>query len=54
MMVTHDSKVASICDRIMYLLDGRICDELLLGKAVPGTERMREEKINKWLIEKGW
>ena len=24
LIVTHDSKVASTCDRIMYLLDGRI------------------------------
>ncbi len=32
LMVTHDSKVASTCDRIMYLLDGSIRGELALGK----------------------
>lgn len=32
LIVTHDSKVASKCDRIIYLLDGRIEGELLLGK----------------------
>ena len=53
-MVTHDSKVASNCDRILYLLDGRICGELVLGKLVPGTEKGREERVNKWLAGMGW
>mgnify|MGYP000010974343 CR=1 FL=1 len=54
LMVTHDSKVASNCDRILYLLDGRICGELVLGKLVPGTEKGREERVNKWLAGMGW
>ena len=32
LMVTHDSRIASSCDRIIYLLDGRISAELTLGK----------------------
>ncbi|MCR5105733.1 MAG: ABC transporter ATP-binding protein, partial [Eubacterium sp.] len=32
MMVTHDSKVASMCERILYMLDGEIKGELKLGK----------------------
>lgn len=54
LMVTHDSKVASVCSRVLYLLDGRICGEIDLGKAVKGTERRREEKLNSWLSEMGW
>lgn len=54
LMVTHDSKVASNCDRILYLLDGRICGELTLGKPEPGLEKNREEKVNSWLMKMGW
>lgn len=32
LMVTHDSRVASCCERILYLLDGKIRGELSLGK----------------------
>lgn len=31
-LVTHDVKVASVSDRIKFLSDGEICDELHLGK----------------------
>lgn len=54
LMVTHDSKVASNCHRILYLLDGRICGELLMGKTIDGTEKQREEKVSRWLMEMGW
>lgn len=54
LMVTHDSRVASRCDRIMYLLDGRITAELTLGKSTAGAERQREERAAKWLMEMGW
>lgn len=54
LMVTHDSKVASSCDRIVYLLDGRISAELTLGKSVAGTENRREAKTARWLMEMGW
>ena len=32
LLATHDSRVASSCDRIIYLLDGQISAELTLGK----------------------
>lgn len=32
LMVTHDSRVASRCERILYLLDGKIRGELSIGK----------------------
>lgn len=52
LMVTHDSKVASFCDRVLYLLDGSIKGEL----AFSGSERQseKEEKIITWLQELGW
>ncbi len=54
LMVTHDSKVASTCDRIMYLLDGSIRGELALGKLGSSMEKQREERVNKWLMDMGW
>lgn len=54
LMVTHDSKVASVCSRVMYLLDGKIYGEIILGKAKKEEERQREEKLNSWLSEIGW
>lgn len=54
LMVTHDSKVACSCDRILYLLDGRICGEMTLGKPDSETEKKREEKVNSWLMQMGF
>ena len=54
LMVTHDSRIASSCDRIIYLLDGQSSAELKLGKSVAGTEKQREEKVARWLMEMGW
>lgn len=52
LMVTHDSRVAAKCGRILYLLDGRIKGELSLA----GTkgEKEREEKVSRWLAGMGW
>ena len=52
--VTHDSRIASSCDRIIYLLDGQISAELALGKSMAGAEKQREEKVARWLMEMGW
>ena len=54
LMVTHDSRIASSCDRIIYLLDGQISAELTLGKSVAGAEKRREERVSRWLMEMGW
>ena len=54
LLVTHDSKIASRCNRILYLLDGSICGELNLHEMEDGTEKLREEKVNRWLMEMGW
>lgn len=52
LVVTHDSKVAAKCGRILYLLDGRIEGELSLANLV--EEKAREEKVGKWLKRMGW
>ena len=54
LMVTHDSKVASRCDRILYLLDGEICGELRLESTECEDEKTREEKVTRWLRKMGW
>lgn len=54
LMVTHDNKVASQCDRILYLLDGRICGELTLGKFSGENQKQREDRVSRWLMEMGW
>lgn len=54
LMVTHDSKVASKCERILYILDGEIKGELMLGKYDVTTERKREQETIQWLESLGW
>ena len=54
LLVTHDSKVASRCHRILYLLDGSVRGELKLSKMTDDTEKRREEKVNQWLMQMGW
>ena len=51
-MVTHDSKIATRCGRILYLLDGSIKGELSLEKIL--EEKDREERVKQWLAEMGW
>ncbi len=55
LMVTHSEKVASISDRIIYLVDGDIQGELTLGKMGDNNElSARERKVRAWLDEMGW
>ena len=55
MMVTHSVKVATQSARIMYIEDGEIKGELVLGKYKDeSTFREREKKLNNWLSEMGW
>ena len=54
-MVTHSEKVASISDKIIYLVDGNIQGELELGKMTDMQElSVRERKLKNWLGELGW
>lgn len=52
LVVTHDSRVAGKCDRILYLLDGRIRGELTLRQV--NGEKRREDVVSQWLAKMGW
>lgn len=54
LMVTHDSRMASRCGRILYLLDGQIQGELTLADCPESSMKQREEKVNRWLAEMEW
>lgn len=54
MLVTHDSKVAAKCDRVLYIEDGTIKGEMSLGKFEEEKLRERERKLSGWLLEMGW
>jgi len=56
MLVTHDVKVASKTERVLFMIDGKIEGEYNLGKLKEedkdSTER--EEKLLKWLLKMDW
>lgn len=50
LVVTHDPKVASLCGRILYLVDGQVKAQLYMDP----PESSRLDKVNGWLKEMGW
>jgi len=54
MLVTHDAKVASRADRVVFLADGEVMDEIRLGKYEVRDIQDREHKMNRWLEERGF
>ena len=52
MMVTHDSKVASRCSRVLYIVDGNIKGEYKSNESLGDKDRERE--LNNWLMDLGW
>lgn len=55
LLVTHDMKVASKCERVLYIEDGDIRDEFVLGKwSRTEGDGARERRLNEWLIKLGW
>lgn len=55
LMATHDAKLAARTDRIIYLKDGLIADELHLGKYEGDQHwQIREASTLRWLIERGF
>ena len=56
MCVTHDSKVAAKCSRVLYIVDGGIVGEKEMGHFGGGDNefRDRERELNNWLMEQGW
>lgn len=53
LLVTHDSKVAAMCNRIIFILDGQIHGEFVNEQNRSGIKE-REERIYTWLNEMGW
>lgn len=54
LMVTHDSRMASRCGRILYLLDGQLQGELTLTDCPESSIKQREDKVNRWLAKMEW
>ena len=56
MCVTHDSKVAAKCSRVLYIVDGGIVGEKEMGYFGGSDKefRDRERELNNWLMEQGW
>ncbi len=54
MMVTHDARVASLCTRVMYIVDGNIKGEFDNRRDPAVSDKERERKLNNWLMELGW
>jgi putative ABC transport system ATP-binding protein len=55
-LVTHDAKVAARASRVIYLADGNIQEELILGK-YEGSEKeksYREKRLSEWLDQQGF
>lgn len=54
LMVTHDVKAAIRGNRILYLEDGKILDEISLTPFDAQTAKEREEKLSAWLSFLSW
>ena len=54
LIVTHDSKVASCCDRVLYMVYGKITGECVLGKYEISQKHNREITVSNWLEKHGW
>lgn len=54
LMVTHDLKAAVRGNRILYLEDGKVVDELILPFYRKAEERQRESRVSEWLARMQW
>lgn len=52
LMVTHDFAIAAKAQRVLYILDGGICDEIRLDEHA--SAKQREETLYQWLMKMGW
>lgn len=55
-IVTHDAKVAARAGRIIFLMDGNVHDELVLGKYNEDENKnsSREKRLFEWLEKQGF
>ena len=54
LMVTHDPQAAARGNRILYLEDGKVCDELALKPYNEMEEKQRERDVSQWLSRLRW
>ncbi|MEK5255617.1 ABC transporter ATP-binding protein [Paenibacillus sp. FSL F4-0125] len=56
LLATHDAKVAAQAERVLYMLDGSIASEHMLGKfnRLNGDLKEREVKLAAWLFKLGF
>lgn len=54
MLVTHDAKVAARAERVIFLSDGLVTDEIVLGKYDQKHADERERQMMQWLNEQGF
>ncbi len=56
MIVTHDVKVASKTERVLFMKDGKIEGEYKFGKFSKSVDdiKSRETKLTEWLLNMGW
>ena len=54
LMVTHDVRAAIHGNRIMYMEDGKILDELSLPPYSDNDGQEREQQVNDWLSALRW
>lgn len=54
LMVTHDSRLASRCGRVLYLVDGQIYGEISFEADENISNKEREDKLNQWLAKMEW
>lgn len=56
MLVTHDAKVAAKTERVVFMSDGVIIGEIILGKFNEYNNNLkeRENKLTNWLLELGF
>ena len=54
LLVTHDAKVAARADRVIYLEDGRVKENLELGRFVKEDMEKREDSLKIWLEKMGF
>lgn len=52
-MVTHDSKIAARCSRILYIVDGQIAGEYKNNNNTL-DQKEKERALNTWLMDMGW
>ena len=54
LIVTHDTYVASKCQRLLYILDGEIRGELKTGPFSWEESDARQQQTSEWLKKMGW